>query len=96
MTDYVDQLEDLRNGELKNVHISRLNFHMDADLDSEAIMSHVLASKTAMLVQRLMKLDLEDEELKVKARWRCVPATKDAPGSLLQIHQDVPDLVQRL
>lgn len=54
ISDYVYLVEDLRNGELSEVHISRLKFYRDADLDSESVMSHVRQSETGMPVRRLM------------------------------------------
>lgn len=72
------QVEHLRNGELKTIHISRLKFYSDIDLDTEAFMSHVLASETGMPVQRLTKFVLDDGELKANVRWRGLPATEDS------------------
>ena len=62
VADYVYRVEDLRTGKYDNIHSSRLNFYGDANLDAEAIMSHVLSAETGMPVARLLRL--------VRSRWR--------------------------
>lgn len=56
LSSYVFQLEDLRNGDIDKVHGTRLKFYHDASPITEAIMSHLLAFKTGMIVRRLMGL----------------------------------------
>lgn len=90
MSDYVYQGEHLRNDKLQNIHISRLKFYSDGNIDMKAITSQVLARETCIPVQRLMKTVLGDCELKVKVCCRGLPATKGTSEPLLQNHQYVP------
>lgn len=39
MSDYVFQVQDLRNNRLENVHGSRLKFYQEISLNADAIMS---------------------------------------------------------
>lgn len=41
MNSYVHQVEDLKNGNVEEVHCSRLKFYHESSLDQEAIMSRV-------------------------------------------------------
>lgn len=66
-SDYFYQVEDLRNGQLEDVHISRLRFFRDSALDTQAIISHV-SSKTGMPVSRLMELVDDPDGLHVRVR----------------------------
>lgn len=75
--------------------MSRFMFYSDADLDTESIMSHVVTSETSMPIQELMKYVLDEKELKVGVHWRGLCVTEDNLEPLLQIHDDVPDLLQR-
>lgn len=60
--DFVDQVEYLRIGLVKEVHGSSLKFSHDSSLNQKSIVFHVLTSETKMVVQRLMRLmDTEDE-----------------------------------
>eukprot|EP00171_Calliarthron_tuberculosum_P004300 IDg4300t1 len=42
VSEWVYIVEDLRNGELTEVHSTRLKFYSDSSLDEKAILSHVL------------------------------------------------------
>lgn len=65
------RVEDLLNSILQDVHGSQLKFYSDKDLDSTAIMSHVLLSEICMPVDRLIKLVKDgDGELEVHVRWK--------------------------
>ena len=96
INDYVYQVEDLRNGELQDVHITRLKFYHDKYLNTEAIMSHVVTSETGMVVQRLMRLVEDDGKLKVLVRWRGLPESEDTLEPLRQVYDDVPTLFRKL
>lgn len=50
ISDYVFQVEDLRNGQLEEVHISRLQFYTDKELNRKVMLSHILSSETGMSV----------------------------------------------
>ena len=56
LSEYVFQVEDLRNGSTEDVHDSRSKFYRDVLLNPEIILSHVLSSETVMPVSRLMRL----------------------------------------
>lgn len=56
VNDFVYQVEDLRNGNVEDVHATKLKFYHEASLNAEAIMPHVLSSETGMEVQRLLRL----------------------------------------
>lgn len=66
VNNHVYQVEDLRNGAVKDVRGSRLNFYYDSFLNQEGIISRVVASKTGMSVQRLMRLVDTDNGMKVQ------------------------------
>ena len=96
VSDYVYQVEDLRNGALGEVHASRLRFYSDSHLDTEAIMPHVLASETGMPVQRLMRLVQGPKGIEVVVRWRGFPPSADTTEPLQKIYEDVPQMLQNL
>jgi len=77
VSDYVYQIEDLRNGALEEAHASRLRFYSDKHLNQEAIMPHVICSETGMPVQRLMRLEKTPDGLHVIVRWRGLPPSAD-------------------
>lgn len=52
----VHQIEDLRIGQIEDVHISLLKFYLEGELDTGALMPHVLNSETGMLGDRVMEL----------------------------------------
>lgn len=95
--DYVFQVEDLRNGAVEDIHGTRLKFYRDADLDTRAIMSHVLSSETGMPVARLMRLEeTDDRTLKVVVRWKGLPHSEDTLEPLHRVYEDVPRMLLRL
>lgn len=96
LSDYVYQVEDLRNGLLENVHGSRLKFYHDASLDTKAIMSHVVASETGMPVQRLMRLVESDDGLMVQVRWKGLPESEDTLEPIGKVYEDVPQLLLKM
>lgn len=96
MNDYSFQVEDLRNGELQVVHGTRLKFYADDSLDADAILSHVLASETGMLVSRLLRLVEQDDQLCVLVRWKGLEDTEDTLEPLQRVHEDVPQLLAKL
>jgi len=96
VSDYVYQVEDLRNGSLEEAHASRLRFYSDSALNTEAIMSHVLTSETGMPVQRLLRLENGPDGLMVAVRWRGLPTSADTLEPIARIHEDVPRMLQNL
>lgn len=53
--DYVFKIEDLRNRETEDIHVTKLKYYADDSLDMQVILFHVLAVETGMPVSRLMK-----------------------------------------
>lgn len=59
--DYVYQIEELRNGTVKNVNGTYLKFSSDSSLEKEAAIWHVVSSETGRGLERLFRfLDAED------------------------------------
>lgn len=96
LSDYVFQVEDLRTGDYEDIHGSRLKFYHDASLDTNAIMSHVLSSETGMVVQRLLELVESPDGLKVRIRWKGLPASEDTEEPIKNVYEDVPVLLEKL
>jgi len=96
VSDYVYQIEDLRNGALEEAHASRLRFYSDDSLNKDAIMPHVISSETGMPVQRLMRLEESPNGLHVIVRWRGLPANADTSEPLSRIYEDVPQMLLNL
>jgi len=59
-------------------------------------MSHVLQSETGMPVQRLLKLAKIDNDIKVLIRWKGLPQSEDSWEPILNVHEDVPQLLEKL
>ena len=96
LSDYVFQVEDLRNGSVEDVHASRIRFYSDSSLDSEAIFPHVLSSETGMEVARLMSLEKNRNGLMIHVRWKGMPKEEDTLEPLEKVYEDVPKMVERL
>ena len=96
LSDYVFQVEDLRNGSTEDVHGSRLKFYRDGLLNQEVILSHVLSSETGIPVARLMRLGDTEDGLKVIVRWKGLPNSEDTEESLERVFEDVPQMLLRL
>lgn len=56
LSNYVFKVEDLRTGDLKEIHGSRLKLYHDSSLYTAAVMSHVLCLEKGMVVQGLLGL----------------------------------------
>lgn len=70
ISNWVNLAEDLRNGQLSEVHATRLKFNSDSSLDTINILPHVLSSETGMKEQRLLKLIDKNDDIKVFVCWR--------------------------
>lgn len=95
-SDYIYQVEDLRNGLTEDVHIARLKFYADDSLDATAIMSHVIASETGMPVARLMGIQESSDGLVVHVRWKGLPHSEDTLEPILKVFEDVPVMLTNL
>lgn len=93
---YVHLIEDLRNGSVDEVHVTRLKFYHDASLDTDAIISHVTTSETGMILHCLQERVDTDKGIKVRIRWRGLPDSEDTLEPLLQVYEDVPQLLLNL
>ena len=96
LNDYVYQVEDLRNGQLDDVHATRLKFYRDDAVDERVIMEHVLQSEIGMPVARLMGLEDSRNGLKVLVRWKGLDNSEDSLEPLQNVFEDVPTMVKRL
>lgn len=72
-SDYIYQVKDPRNGLLDDVRDSRWKFYHDSSLETEAIMSDVVASEAGMPVQRLMCLVDSDDGVMVQVCLKGLP-----------------------
>lgn len=61
--------EDLHNGTQEDVHIYRLTFYKEKDLNSKAVMRHFLTSQTEMTASILLELEEMLEGLSVRVSW---------------------------
>ncbi len=95
-SDFVFQVEYLRNGALEEVHASRLKFYSDSSLNKKAILSHVISSETGMPVARLMGIEEEDGKLFVVVRWKGLSKSEDIREPLEQVYEHVPKMLIRL
>lgn len=95
-SNYVFQVEDLRNGNLDEIHGSRLKIYHNASLNTDAIISHVISSETGMVVQQLLGLIDSSEGIKVQILWKGLPESEDADEPLQNVYEDVPALMKNL
>lgn len=95
-SDYVYQVEDLRNGTVENIYGNRLKFYRDASVETEAIMSHVLSSETGMPVTKLLETELKKQKLFVLVLWKGLLHSKEIIELLCCIYDVVPGLVRKL
>lgn len=54
--DYVYQVDDLRNEDTEDTYVTGLQYYCDSNLDTKAIISHILSSEAGMPVIRRMAL----------------------------------------
>lgn len=98
LSNYVFQVEDLRKGMLEEAYGTRLKFYRDASLDTEAIMSPVLASETGigMPVARQLKMVVEKDDLFVHVRWKDLSESQDTLEPFARIYEDVSEMAAKL
>ena len=96
LSDFVYQVEDLRNGQLDDVHDSRLKLYRDSEIDKDAIMSHVIHSETGMVVSRLLGLEETPDGIYVRIRWKGLGTKKDTLEPIARVNEDVPVLFAKL
>lgn len=96
LSDYVYQVEDLRNVSVDENDASGLKFYHDASLGTEAIMFHVLSSQTGMPVVRLLKLVQDDEKRFIQVRWKCLSKSEYTFEPLARMYEDIPAMVLKL
>ena len=96
LSDYVYQVEDLRNGQLDDIHASRLKLFRDSEIDRAAIMSHVLQSERRMVVSRLLSLEDLPNGLHVRIWWKGLSDAEDTLKPIARVHEDVPQLFDKL
>lgn len=89
-------VEDLRNGELSEIHATRLKFYADDALNSDAILPHVVSSETGMKIQRLLHLTEKAKIIYVLVRWRGLPSAEHTEEPIQNVYEDVPGLLLKL
>lgn len=78
------------------MHGTRLTFHVEKAFDTEAILSYLLASKTEMLVSRLLCLVKEDGKLFMIVRSKGLADSRDTLEPIACVYDDVPQLQIKL
>ena len=96
LSDYVCQVEDLRNGVIEDIHGARSKFDRDGTLNTSAIMSHVLSSETRIPVARLLRFLDEQDGMKVLVRWKVLLNPEDTLEPLARVYEDAPAMLLRL
>lgn len=96
VSNYVYNVEDLRNGSCSDVHARHLRFFADCSLDQEAAMSHAVRSETGMPVSKLLRLFKKVGQLFVQIHWKGLDVSEDADEPLAQVYEDVPKLLLKL
>lgn len=94
--DYVYEVQDLRNGQLEEIHASRLKFYHDPYMDTQDMMSHDISSEAGMFVARMMRLEKHLYRLFVLVRWNGLRNSDDTIELLQKIFEDVPQMLERL
>lgn len=96
INEYVFSVENLRNGLLENIHVTRLKYYHDFFLHTETIIVQVVAHETGMPVHRLMRIVDTKERLMIQVRWRRGPDSEDTLKTTKKLYQDVPQLFCKL
>ena len=96
LSDFVFQVEYLRNGTVSDIHASRLKFYRDSSMDTVVILPHILSSETGMLVARLMGLLDTDDGVMVQVRWKGLSSHEDTTEPFARVFEDVPQLLKHL
>lgn len=96
INDHVYQVEDLRKGQLDNIHASRLKMFRDSAIDENAILSHVIHSETGMVVHRLMGLEETSSGLFVRIHWKGLSDSEDTLEPVSRVYEDVTELFKKL
>lgn len=94
VSDFVNQVEDLRNGTAEYYHTTRSKFYHDKDLDKEAILSHAFTSETGMQVQHLLKIVDTADGLFVQERCSGLTNSEDTRVTLAQVYKVVPKMLE--
>lgn len=96
MNDYDYQVQDSRNGNVRDVHGTRLKFHYEPFLDTEGIISCVVISETEMPVQRLIHLVGNAKVLFLQVRWHGPLPTEHNLEPSNEISEDVFQVFEML
>lgn len=96
LSDYVFQVEDLRNGATDDVHGTKQKFYADDSLDVGAILSHVVSFEAGIPVSRLLRLVEQDGKLLYMVHWKGLKTSEDTMEPLARVYEDVPQLLVKL
>lgn len=75
--DFVFQDEDLRNGDIDEIHGTKQTFYRDVDWDENAIFSHVFSSKAGIPISRLLRLVEQGSKVYIAIRWKGLSHTEE-------------------
>lgn len=96
INDNMYHIEDLRNELVREVRVFRLIAYHDTLLTQEAIMPHVLMSKTRMVAERLMGLLDKKSGLMVHVPWRGLLISEGTIEPTAKLYEDVLGLFRKL
>lgn len=97
LSDYVFDVEDLRNGKVGPVHAQRLRFYHDASLNVTAeLIEHVAHNEQGYEVQALKKIrfDLELKQFMLLVSWLGFEEHDNTWEPLQVLYEDVPEKVK--
>lgn len=94
LSDYVQQVEGLRYGNLEEVCENSFKLYADHLLCTRAIISHVMSSEMGTPVSRLIKLVENDRNLMVQIRWNGLLNSENTLEPLHQVFEDLPQTLR--
>lgn len=92
----VYHVEDLRNGQLDEIHTLRLKFYRDDDFGEVIIMCHVLQSEAGIIVLRLPGLEDGPDGFQVLVCWKGLGTNEYTLGRPAQVAKDVLEVFDKL
>lgn len=96
LSNYIFQGEDLCNGQLEDLHSSRLKLFPDTAVNETHIMSHVLQSQTRMVVSRILSVGETPDSLFVRVCGKGFETSEDSLEPIAGVYEDVPAILERL
>lgn len=88
VSNYIYTVEKLRNCVKTDIQLTGLKFYRDRQLNTNAVMSQVLACETGMAVARPMALQKTSDGFKVRVRRRGLADAEVTPEPIGNVHED--------